>query len=69
MRPGIPLPYNKTRSNLINKTFSIQNLSMSKRKFVRDIPPGLNELLQKDIPMNDMKLYIKQKLEKVSFFD
>ena len=34
-----------------------------------DIPTGLNELLQQDIPMNDVKSYIRQKLMEVSFFD
>ncbi|MCJ1347841.1 hypothetical protein MMC31_006071 [Peltigera leucophlebia] len=42
---------------------------MSKRKFVVDIPTELNELLQQNVPMNDVKSYIRQKINEGSFFD
>lgn len=68
-RPGKPLPYNKTRSNPINRTFFIRNLNMSKRKLVVDIPTGLSELMQQNVPMNNVKSYIRQKINEDSFFD
>lgn len=42
---------------------------MSKRKFVIDIPTGMNELLLQNVPMNDVKSYIRQKLTEDSFFE
>lgn len=42
---------------------------MSKRKFVVDIPTGVNELLQQNAPMNDVKSYIRQKINEDLFFD
>lgn len=42
---------------------------MLKREFVVDIPTGLNELLQQNVPMNDVKSYIRQKINADSFFD
>lgn len=42
---------------------------MSKRKFVVDILTGVNELLQQNAPMNDVKSYIRQKINEDLFFD
>lgn len=42
---------------------------MSKRKFVVDTPAGLSELLQQNVLMNDVKSYIRQKINENSFFD
>lgn len=42
---------------------------MSKRKFVVDTPAELNELLQQNVLMNDVKSYIRQKIIENSFFD
>lgn len=42
-------------------TFSIRNPNMLKRKFMVDIS-GFDGLLQRNVTMNDLKSYIRQKL-------
>lgn len=49
-------------------TFSIRNPNMLKRKFMVDIS-GFDGLLQRNVTMNDLKSYIRQKLNEDSFFD
>lgn len=42
---------------------------MAKSKLVVAIPIGLNELLQHNVPMNNVKSYIRQKINEDSFFN
>lgn len=50
-------------------TFSIRYPNMLKRKFMVDISTGFDGLLQQNVTMNDVKSYIRQKLNEDSFFD
>lgn len=42
---------------------------MLKRKFMVDVSTGFDELLQHNVGINDVKSYIRQKLNEDSFLD